>query len=109
MCDDDCDIDDAHVVCRMLDFSRALQAVKQAYFGQGTGMVLLDSVGCRGNEKTLGNCSHSGWGKHDCSHGEDAGVVCSSGNDTLGIVVIVLIGNINNKNNKIVIILYKRK
>ena len=90
VCDNGWDIEDAHVVCRMLGFSRALQAVRSANFGKGTGLVLLENVGCRGNEKTLVNCSHNGWGKNNCDHYEDAGVVCSSGNNTSGIIVIVI-------------------
>ena len=88
VCDIGWDMEDAHVVCRMLGFSHAALAVGSAYFGQGTGLVLLANVGRRGNEKTLANCSHNGWGKHNCGHCEDAGVVCSSGNVTLGIIII---------------------
>ena len=110
VCDDGWDIEDAHVVCRMLGFSRALQAVGSAHFGQGTGVVLLDNVGCRGNEKTLANCSHNGWGKHNCGHHEDAGVVCSSGNDIRdnNYYDVFIIRNMNdrkNTNNLLVIVL----
>ena len=38
----------------------------------------MDNVFCRGTESTLLDCSHNGFDNHDCIHGEDAGVVCSS-------------------------------
>ena len=48
-------------------------------FGGGGGRVLLDNVGCSGEEERLGDCPHSGIGNHDCVHLEDAGVICSNG------------------------------
>ena len=48
-------------------------------FGGGSGEILLDSVQCTGSEVTLSECAHSGVGDHDCTHAEDAGVRCLSG------------------------------
>ena len=50
--------------------------VFNAGFGQGTGPVFLDGVGCTGNESSLLSCSRSGIAS--CSHFHDAGVVCPS-------------------------------
>ncbi|NWI99956.1 DMBT1 protein, partial [Crypturellus undulatus] len=44
---------------------------------EGTGPVLLDELACTGDEESLAQCSHQGLGIHDCSHKEDAGVICA--------------------------------
>ena len=51
---------------------------ENAYFGRGTGAVLLDYVSCTGNEQFLANCTNNGVGitSSFCSHYHDAGVHC---------------------------------
>lgn len=51
-------------------------ARSSAFFGAGMDPIWLDSVGCTGSEMYLLNCSNDGLGLHDCSHSEDAGVMC---------------------------------
>ena len=82
VCDDLWGINDAQVVCRQLGFGPAIAARSQAYYGEGSGQIWLDNVNCVGTELTIEDCSHRGWGTHDCYHSEDAGVQCSvsSGN-----------------------------
>ena len=60
--------------------------VKNAFFGQGTGTILLDNLNCNGNELTLLNCPPQSNGAHDCTHAEDAGVRCE-GNRPAELIV----------------------
>ncbi|XP_072045350.1 uncharacterized protein [Amphiura filiformis] len=79
VCDDSWNSNDAMVVCRQLGLPfTAAQALGGAVFGQGSGQIWLDEVGCSGSESNLEDCGHNGWGIHDCGHNEDAGVRCSN-------------------------------
>ena len=49
----------------------------EAFFGEGTGRILLDDVTCNGSESQLIDCAHRPLGQHNCQHSDDAGVVCS--------------------------------
>ncbi|KAM8780992.1 HHIP-like protein 1 [Rhynchonycteris naso] len=78
VCDDRWDFKAATVVCRQLGFKHTVRATKRAEFGEGRALpILLDDVRCAGDENTLLECTHAGLGTHNCSHQEDAGVVCS--------------------------------
>ncbi|XP_026118456.1 deleted in malignant brain tumors 1 protein-like [Carassius auratus] len=77
VCDDSWDMADAAVVCRELDCGEPVDALSDAHFGQGSGPIWMSYVMCTGSESTLKNCGSRGWGKHNCDHSEDAGIICS--------------------------------
>ncbi len=60
----------------IISFSTGNQAIIQALFGQGTGIIWLDNVNCAGTEAGLDACPANPLGSHNCDHSEDAGVRC---------------------------------
>uniref|UniRef100_A0A8C0GTR9 Lysyl oxidase homolog n=1 Tax=Chelonoidis abingdonii TaxID=106734 RepID=A0A8C0GTR9_CHEAB len=76
ICDDDFTLANAHVLCRHLGFVAATGWAHSAKYGKGIGRVWLDNVNCGGSEKSIADCKSRGWGNSDCSHEEDAGVIC---------------------------------
>ena len=77
VCDDDWSATDADVVCRELGFGEASQTPSATFYGSANDLgIILDNLNCDGTEQTLLDCQHEGLWNHDCSHFEDAGVVC---------------------------------
>ena len=88
ICDDEFDINDANVICRMLGFPYALRAYASSSDGgkspaydlygpapSGNNFVLSE-LKCTGNELSVFDCSHSvEWIEH-CWANEIAGVQC---------------------------------
>uniref|UniRef100_A0A7N4NHU3 SRCR domain-containing protein n=1 Tax=Sarcophilus harrisii TaxID=9305 RepID=A0A7N4NHU3_SARHA len=90
VCDDHWNIKNARVVCKLLGCGRAVGAPGHGRFGAGVGDILLDDVRCVGNEASLEQCHHSGWGVHNCKHQEDAGVICTGIPQGLGLQFTIL-------------------
>ncbi|KAM6913219.1 lysyl oxidase homolog 3B isoform 2-T2 [Xenentodon cancila] len=76
ICDDDFSIANANVLCRQLGFVSATGWTHSAKYSKGQGKIWLDNVLCQGGEKSIELCKSRGWGNSDCTHDEDAGVVC---------------------------------
>ena len=55
-------------------YTKGAQALTQAAFGQGTGLIHLDDLMCDGTEDSLFECVFDP--THNCAHSEDAGVIC---------------------------------
>ena len=71
-----------------LEFYQSINLLLRKYFRYfvmwitGEGPIWLDDVFCVGNETRIEQCEHRVWGTHDCSHDEDAAVMCQIGEDT---------------------------
>ena len=76
ICNNGWDIPDASVVCRMLGYPGAWTASCCTEYPGGTGPVWLSDLSCTGQENSLAECGHSGWGINKCNHEKDAEVVC---------------------------------
>ena len=85
VCDDFWGVADARVVCRQLGFSTVNPVPRvRAFFGAGTGQILLDNVHCSGTETRLEDCTALTT-THNCNHGEDAGVSCVAMREYQGV------------------------
>ena len=76
VCDDGWDNAEARVVCRQLGFYSTAIAYRSAHYGQGAGPIWLSRLSCIGNEPNLTDCSQSIVGTKNCTHSDDASVVC---------------------------------
>lgn len=65
----------------MLGYVDAVCAITNARFGAAETDVpiLMDNLLCTGSEQALDQCGFSGWLNNDCTHREDAGVICVDG------------------------------
>ncbi|XP_065829979.1 uncharacterized protein [Oscarella lobularis] len=85
VCDDEWDLQDAHVVCRQLGLGRAIEAFSgRAHdYGYGKHSILLNDLRCDGSEQVLAQCrSEKGIyarGNEVCRHGEDVALICEDG------------------------------
>ncbi|XP_067422174.1 antigen WC1.1-like, partial [Emydura macquarii macquarii] len=82
VCDDSWDLADANVVCKQLGCGSAVSAPGEAAFGEGTGVIWVEKVNCRGTESSLWDCPATPWGESNCGHKEDAAVNCSGVTET---------------------------
>uniref|UniRef100_A0A8C4X2T2 SRCR domain-containing protein n=1 Tax=Erpetoichthys calabaricus TaxID=27687 RepID=A0A8C4X2T2_ERPCA len=77
VCHYDWDEKDAAVVCRQMGCGYAIEAPGQARFGEGQGKIWRDNLQCEGNESDLTKCPAHDYGQEECTHRNDAGVICS--------------------------------
>ena len=83
ICDDNFDIYDAHVVCRMLGYAFAREALVLSTADDLYGIApsgdnfVLDDLGCTGNEASIFDCQHKGEWNENCRKNEIAAVQCA--------------------------------
>ena len=65
------------MVCRQMGYEAGGITAARGVYGKGTGLVWLSDINCAGDEISLLECQHSGFGQNDCYHTEDAGVMCN--------------------------------
>ena len=72
------DMIDANVVCRSLGYGDARNYVTTPVFGRGTGSILMDDVGCWGNEESIFDCNYNRLHESTDTHDQDVGVRCQN-------------------------------
>ncbi|XP_043557568.1 deleted in malignant brain tumors 1 protein-like [Chiloscyllium plagiosum] len=77
VCDTYWDLQDAAVVCNQLGCGAAISTPGGAYFGEGNGPVWNYIHVCTGNEIRLTDCPIASRGHRECTHRNDASVICS--------------------------------
>ncbi|XP_050395591.1 deleted in malignant brain tumors 1 protein [Patella vulgata] len=89
ICDDNWNVNNAKVICRMLNLTTDKVIARGGdFFPRGKGKIWLDEIDCIGNESSIDQCGHKPWGDSDCHHEEDAGVVCGSVETTISIRLV---------------------
>jgi hypothetical protein len=79
ICYNNWDINDAKVVCRQLGYQYPVASLLiYVNYNEIYRQIWLDKVACTGNEQSLANCPHAGWGNHSCPYYYAAGVKCSA-------------------------------
>ena len=63
----------------MLGHVSATAVRDEAFFGQGSGEIILDDVNCEGTESKILQCEHIGQKEQNCDRSEAAGVICLAG------------------------------
>ena len=83
ICDNNFDINDANVICRMLGFPYARIALASSTADNLYGTApsgknfVLDDLGCTGDEASIFDCPHGGEWNEDCGATDIAGVQCA--------------------------------
>lgn len=97
VCEDRWTINDGHVVCRMLNFSKAVQLFHASTFGGGLGPIWLTRLVCNGTENSLFDCRNAEryLGNTECTHDQDAGVECTENGELPNVGTPGLSFNLN--------------
>ena len=77
VCDDGFTEEAAKVVCYSLGFGLFGHEVNISLYSIGKSHIWLDDIQCSGSERHISECSHRGWGVHNCGHNEDVAVSCT--------------------------------
>ncbi|CAB1338129.1 unnamed protein product [Coregonus sp. 'balchen'] len=77
VCDSHWTYRDASVICRQLGLGEIGTALQRSRFGSGSGLFHYERLGCRGDESSISQCRSRTFVTGDCSHGNEAGVVCA--------------------------------
>ena len=84
ICDNSFDVIDAHVICQMLGFTTAIEALSNSAASEVFGTApsgsnfVLDNLDCAGSESSIFHCPFTGELTDVCEASQIAGVKCSN-------------------------------
>ena len=84
ICDNSFDVIDAHVICQMLGFTTAIEALSNSAASEVFGTApsgsnfVLDNLDCAGTESSIFHCPFTGELTDVCEASQIAGVKCSN-------------------------------
>ncbi|XP_052762890.1 scavenger receptor cysteine-rich type 1 protein M130-like [Mya arenaria] len=78
VCSNGFDQQDADVICNQMgfNFETPRRVYGHAHYGQGSGQIVIDELGCGGKETDVMFCMSSPWLTHGCTHAQDVGIDC---------------------------------
>ncbi|XP_062913388.1 deleted in malignant brain tumors 1 protein-like [Mobula hypostoma] len=77
VCSETLDKNAANLICKQMKCGPLTSIKHDANtYGKGSGLIWLDELKCSSYESTFWQCRANPWGKHNCDHREDAGLVC---------------------------------
>ena len=79
ICNDFWEKIDGTIACNQLGFEGFTDYLAPFPPGSVDQPILLDNVKCFGYEPSLSQCSHKGFGIHNCNHTTDVGIECTRG------------------------------
>jgi Notch-like protein len=82
VCADTIDLQDAHVVCRMMGYMQAVTLYKQS----GESFKFLTTMHCNGTENSTDQCSNGKSKTNTCRGKKDAWIICKPGSGEYFVV-----------------------
>jgi lysyl oxidase-like protein 2/3/4 len=76
ICDDNWTERDATVICKQLGYERGVQSFNEIEFGSCLGPIWLEDLSCSEFDNSVMDCSHNGWGMHNCTREDSVDVCC---------------------------------
>ncbi|KAJ8043107.1 Galectin-3-binding protein B [Holothuria leucospilota] len=81
VCEDGWNKSNSDVLCKQLGYQGSVITYKNAFFGEGSGLIWSNELQCTGNESLLSECKSQPL-ELDCNHGQDVGILCEAEKST---------------------------
>ena len=96
VCVDHFDEEEIKVICRMLGYEIGYVISNSLLQVESTLPIWLDNLDCSGNEYTIFDCEHTGWGINNCDHDDDVVLGCE-GKHYVHIIIFIVTLSVNDQ------------